>query len=412
MSLAIWIKSFNISLLNQTNFLSIDHGIIGQHCNIPQKMQPAPSGKWSLGDKSRGLKRHSRNPGTYKGSYWHTTEYLPCRKPHQSLSFLPQQCVILTKIHGVFWRRNVSSKTSKQFPVSRHASGGVQRMGLGLMLIQTVVNLRQEIKTEAAKPFGVGTLCSAQSKTTSQWNAICSRRLCWELHHRPKCSVFLMLPNSTSESTGREEVKDQSFPPAHQCVLGKVPACLQHWMSERVHPLTSTTNFGIRLCCLLSSGSRWLWPAPWTWRTSPWTYRRASCSWKAVSPACISVLERRQHVFPLPCHLPPQLQPLPSSAFSGGLLKNHLLRIFHSFSTWHFLEKPNLKRSHERSTGLLVFTLAFHFGGERWKHSQLQMGFFLSEWTFAPCTCRLSQRKQRRWTTSFRERGQVWKNGK
>lgn len=36
--------------------------------------------------------------------------------------------------------------------------------------------------------------------------------------------------------------------------------------------------FGIPLCCLLSSGSRWLWPAPWTWRTSPWTYRRASCS--------------------------------------------------------------------------------------------------------------------------------------
>lgn len=32
------------------------------------------------------------------------------------------------------------------------------------------------------------------------------------------------------------------------------------------------------LCCLLSLGSRWLWPAPWTWKTSPWMYRHASCS--------------------------------------------------------------------------------------------------------------------------------------
>lgn len=76
---------------------------------------------------------------------------------------------------------------------------------------------------------------------------------------------------------------------------------------------------------------------------------------------------------------------------------------------WHLLEKPNLKRSHVRSPGLLVFTLAFHFAGERWKCFQLQVGFFLSGWTSAPCTCCLSQRRERWWASS-RERGQVGKS--
>lgn len=125
-------------------------------------------------------------------------------------------------------------------------------MGLGLLLIQTAVNLRQEMKTEAAKLFGAGALCSAQSKTTLQWNAICSRQLCWELYHRSKCSVFLMLSNTMCENTGREEVNDRSLPPAHQCVSGKVSACLQHWMSERVHPLISTTNCLAFPCAVFS----------------------------------------------------------------------------------------------------------------------------------------------------------------
>lgn len=78
---------------------------------------------------------------------------------------------------------------------------------------------------------------------------------------------------------------------------------------------------------------------------------------------------------------------------------------------WHLLEKPNLKRSHVRSPGLLVFTLAFHFAGERWKYFQLQVGFFLSGWTSATCTCCLSQRRERWWASS-RERGQVGKSRK
>lgn len=73
---------------------------------------------------------------------------------------------------------------------------------------------------------------------------------------------------------------------------------------------------------------------------------------------------------------------------------------------WHLLEKPNLNRSPERSPGLLVFTLAFHFAGEKWKCFQLQVGFFLSGWTSATCTCCLSQRRERWWASS-RERGQV-----
>lgn len=76
---AIWVKSFNISLLNQTNTVSTDHDT-GQHSNIPQKMQPAPSGKWSLRGKNWGLKMHSRNSGRYRGSYWLTTGHFPCRK--------------------------------------------------------------------------------------------------------------------------------------------------------------------------------------------------------------------------------------------------------------------------------------------------------------------------------------------
>lgn len=62
-------------------------------------------------------------------------------------------------------------------------------------------------------------------------------------------------------------------------------------------------------------------------------YRRASCSWKAVSPVYTPILERRQTLFPaaLPCYLLFHLQPIPSPAFTGGLLENLLLRIFHSF---------------------------------------------------------------------------------
>lgn len=43
--------------------------------------------------------------------------------------------------------------------------GGVQRVGLGFLLIQPVASLRQERKTEAAELFGEGTLCSARSET-------------------------------------------------------------------------------------------------------------------------------------------------------------------------------------------------------------------------------------------------------
>lgn len=73
---------------------------------------------------------------------------------------------------------------------------------------------------------------------------------------------------------------------------------------------------------------------------------------------------------------------------------------------WHLLEKPKVKRSRERSPSFLVFTLTFHFAGEKWKCFLLQVGFFLSGWTPATCTCCLSQRRERWWASS-RERGQV-----
>lgn len=101
-SLAIWIESFNISLLNQTNTLSTDHDS-GQHSSIPQKMRPAHSGKWSLREKTWGLKMHSRSSGRYRGSYWLTTGHLACRKAFPpEVSFPPEQCVILTKLLWFF----------------------------------------------------------------------------------------------------------------------------------------------------------------------------------------------------------------------------------------------------------------------------------------------------------------------
>lgn len=119
--------------------------------------------------------------------------------------------------------------------------------------------------------------------------------------------------------------------------------------------------------------------------------------------------------FPFPFHLPSPSSAATHSQFSlhWRLAQDPLGQDFpFTQHMQHFLEKPNLKRSHGRSSGFLVFTLAFHFGGERWKCFQLQMGFFLSGWTFAPCTRCLSQRRERQWTTSLRERGQVWNNSK
>jgi len=123
-------------------------------------------------------------------------------------------------------------------------------MGLGLLLIQTVVNLRQEIKTEAAKLFGVETLCSSPKQHFNETPPAAGD--CRELYHRPKCSAFLMFSNTTCENTDREKVNDPSFPPAHQCISGKVPARLQHWMSERVHPLTSTAKCLAFPCAVFS----------------------------------------------------------------------------------------------------------------------------------------------------------------
>lgn len=120
-------------------------------------------------------------------------------------------------------------------------------MGLGLLLIQTAVNMRQELETEAAKLFVVGTLWSAQSKTTLQWKAICSRWLWWELYHRPKRSTFLMLSNTTCENTGRE------------VILTSTLVCLRQGTSlfaalnvQGVHPLIGTTNHVAFPCAVFS----------------------------------------------------------------------------------------------------------------------------------------------------------------
>lgn len=72
--------------------------------------------------------------------------------------------------------------------------------------------------------------------------------------------------------------------------------------------------------------------------------------------------------FPFPFHLPSPSSAATHSQFSlhWRLAQDPLGQDFpFTQHMQHFLEKPNLKRSHGRSSGFLVFTLAFHFGGER-----------------------------------------------
>lgn len=57
--------------------------------------------------------------------------------------------------------------------------------------------------------------------------------------------------------------------------------------------------------------------------------------------------------------------------------------------------------------GLLVFTLAFQFGGEGWKCSLLQMGCFSLWMNICPLYMMFIPEEGKIWITSFRERGQV-----
>lgn len=263
-------------------------------------------------------------------------------------------------------------------------------MGLGLMLIQTVVNLRQGMKTKAAKLV---------------WELFVLHNITMKCHLQQATLLALISQTqmlSISDAFQQHMWKHRQgrgewsvIPAAHQCVLGKVPVCstgsprrftsssvpqtvfspqdhadsgLPHGPEELPHGRTDV-HHAVRKLWVLSTSPSLPSPSPAA------THSQFSLHWRFAQ-------EPLAQDFPFIQHM------------------------------WHFLKKPNLKRSHMRCPGLLVFTLAFRFGGKRGKCFQLQTGFFLSGWTFAPCTCCLSQRRERWWATSFREWGQVGKNSK
>lgn len=123
-------------------------------------MQPAPSGKVKLED-SRGT------VGIQKGTVTVSCKgHFPCRNLHSHLSFLPQKSAVLTKVLGLFWYRKVLFRDFQTASVARNVCW-VQRTGLGSLLIQTVVSLRQEMKAEAAKLWCGSTLfCTVQDNIT------------------------------------------------------------------------------------------------------------------------------------------------------------------------------------------------------------------------------------------------------
>lgn len=145
---------------------------------------------------------------------------------------------------GFLWLRNVLFRDLQAVPISRIASGGVQRVGLGFLLIQPVVSLRQERKTEAAELFGEGTLCSARSETALRWNAICSRNRITD----PNAQQLWCFPAPRVRAQAGKWWRSVVVPARR--VSGKAPARWQPWMSEGLSP-RQRPLFGIA-CALFS----------------------------------------------------------------------------------------------------------------------------------------------------------------
>lgn len=149
------------------------------------------------------------------------------------------------------------------------------------------------------------------------------------------------------------------IPAAHQCVLGKVPVCstgsprrftsssvpqtvfspqdhadsgLPHGPEELPHGRTDV-HHAVRKLWVLSTSPSLPSPSPAA------THSQFSLHWRFAQ-------EPLAQDFPFIQHM------------------------------WHFLKKPNLKRSHMRCPGLLVFTLAFCFGGKRESAFSCKQDFF------------------------------------
>lgn len=105
-------------------------------------------------------------------------------------------------------------------------------MGLGFLLIQPVVNLRQGRKTEAAELFVEGTLCSTVSNSITT-KCHLQQALLGILTQTQMFSISAAF-QLQSESTGREAVADESFLQLsvseglspQQCPLSAIPCAL------------------------------------------------------------------------------------------------------------------------------------------------------------------------------------------
>lgn len=177
---------------------------------------------------------------------------------------------------------------------------GFQRVGLGFLLIQPAVNPKQDRKRGAAEQFGEEPFVR-QTQTALQCNAICSR-LCWQCCHRPKRSAFLML--SRVRAQAGEWWRISPSPSSS----GLIPV------------LSSLLRITLTLAC------------PMDLKNFPMDVQTCIMQLESCESCAHPILEGRPSPFPRPppCHLLPQLQPIPSPAFTACSRTSCLGLSFHS----------------------------------------------------------------------------------
>lgn len=250
---------------------------------------------------------------------------------------------------------------------------GFQRVGLGFLLIHPAVNPRQDRKRGAAEEFGEGTLLATVSNSIAmQCNAICSR-LCWQWCHRPKHSAFLRL--SRVRAQAGEWWMVSPSPSSSGLSLSSA-----HCLAFPV--LSSLLRITLTLAC------------PMDLKNFPMDVQ--TCIMQLESCECCAHPHFGGETISFPSASPlpsPSLAATHSQPSLHSLLKNLLLGFsIHSAHVTFAREAKPPKIPGEESWLACVY-IGLSLCRERWKCFQLQVGFFLSGWTSATCTCCLSQRR-------------------